>query len=84
VTPCSSCGKELTGEFAFCPFCGASQTDAPTSSPLEERKVVSVLFCDLVGFTAASEHADPGDVRVRIRPYHARLRDPEALSILEQ
>jgi class 3 adenylate cyclase len=33
-----------------------------------------VLFCDLVGFTAASEVADPEDVRARIRPYHARLR----------
>jgi class 3 adenylate cyclase len=42
---------------------------------LEERKVVSVLFCDLVGFTAASEAADPEDVRARIRPYHARLRE---------
>jgi class 3 adenylate cyclase len=41
---------------------------------LEERKVVSVLFCDLVGFTAASEHQDPEDVRARIRPYHHRLR----------
>ena len=36
--------------------------------------MVSVLFCDLVGFTAASEAADPEDVRARIRPYHARLR----------
>jgi class 3 adenylate cyclase len=35
---------------------------------------VTVLFCDLVGFTAASEAADPEDVRARIRPYHARLR----------
>ena len=40
----------------------------------EERKIVTVLFCDLVGFTAASEAADPEDVRARIRPYHARLR----------
>jgi class 3 adenylate cyclase/tetratricopeptide (TPR) repeat protein len=32
------------------------------------------LFCDLVGFTTASDHADPEDVRARIRPYHARLR----------
>jgi class 3 adenylate cyclase len=35
---------------------------------------VTVLFCDLVGFTAASEAADPEDVRARIRPYHSRLR----------
>jgi class 3 adenylate cyclase/tetratricopeptide (TPR) repeat protein len=40
----------------------------------EERKTVTVLFCDLVGFTAASDRADPEDVRARIRPYHARLR----------
>ena len=44
------------------------------SLALEERKVVSVLFCDLVGFTASSDAADPEDVRSRIRPYHARLR----------
>ena len=35
---------------------------------------MSVLFCDLVGFTAASERADPEDVRARLRPYHERLR----------
>ena len=35
---------------------------------------MSVLFCDLVGFTAASEAADPEDVRARVRPYHGRLR----------
>jgi class 3 adenylate cyclase/tetratricopeptide (TPR) repeat protein len=41
----------------------------------EERKVVTVLFCDLVDFTAASDAADPEDVRARLRPYHARLRE---------
>jgi class 3 adenylate cyclase/tetratricopeptide (TPR) repeat protein len=41
----------------------------------EERKVVSVLFCDLVGFTAASEFADPEDVRARLLAYHARVSD---------
>ena len=35
---------------------------------------MSVLFCDLVGFTAASEAADPEDVRARIRPYYASVR----------
>jgi predicted ATPase/class 3 adenylate cyclase len=44
------------------------------SRPAEERKTVTVLFCDLVGFTAASDRVDPEDVRARIRPYHARLR----------
>jgi class 3 adenylate cyclase/tetratricopeptide (TPR) repeat protein len=71
---CPSCGKELPGEFPFCPFCAAPLAEKPPTTQLEERKVVSVLFCDLVGFTAASEQADPEDVRARIRPYHARLR----------
>jgi class 3 adenylate cyclase len=75
VAVCPSCGKELPGEFPFCPFCGAALTGFPPAAALEERKVVSVLFCDLVGFTAASEQADPEDVRARIRPYHARLRE---------
>src|SRR5438093_6050847 len=74
VKACPSCGKELPGEFPFCPFCAAPLTHAPAATTLEERKVVSVLFCDLVGFTAASEQADPEDVRARLRPYHARLR----------
>ena len=40
----------------------------------EERKIVTVLFCDLVGFTARSDQQDPEDVQARLRPYHARLR----------
>jgi class 3 adenylate cyclase len=40
----------------------------------EERKIVSVLFCDLVGFTSASERADPEDVRARIGPYYQTVR----------
>ncbi|HSC50934.1 MAG TPA: adenylate/guanylate cyclase domain-containing protein, partial [Gaiellaceae bacterium] len=42
--------------------------------PREERKVVSVLFADLVGFTARSEQLDPEDVRATLSPYYARLR----------
>ncbi len=74
VPTCPSCGEELPGDFPFCPFCGAPLTVRPAAAVLEERKVVTVLFCDLVGFTAASDSADPEDVRARIRPYHARLR----------
>jgi class 3 adenylate cyclase len=35
---------------------------------------VSVLFCDLVGFTAASDGADPEEVQAALSPYHARAR----------
>ena len=74
MTTCSSCGNEVPDGSHFCNVCGAALTETPSAPSLEERKVVSVLFCDLVGFTAASEQQDPEDVRARIRPYHARLR----------
>ena len=45
-----------------------------TTGPREERKVVSVLFADLVGFTARAESLDPEDVAAVLRPYHERLR----------
>jgi class 3 adenylate cyclase/tetratricopeptide (TPR) repeat protein len=40
----------------------------------EERKVVSVLFVDLVDFTARSDQADPEDVRAMLLPYHSRVK----------
>ncbi|HET8651358.1 MAG TPA: adenylate/guanylate cyclase domain-containing protein [Gaiellaceae bacterium] len=43
-------------------------------SARRERKVVSVLFADLVGFTARSETLDPEDVEAILRPFHDRLR----------
>jgi class 3 adenylate cyclase/tetratricopeptide (TPR) repeat protein len=72
VSSCPACGEENPERANFCLECGAAL--AVASEALEERKVVTVLFCDLVGFTAASDAADPEDVRARIRPYHARLR----------
>ncbi|MGB2874912.1 MAG: adenylate/guanylate cyclase domain-containing protein [Gaiellaceae bacterium] len=74
MATCPSCGKELPGEFPFCPFCAAPLKPPPAPRLSEERKVVTVLFCDLVGFTARSDSADPEDVRARVRPYHQRLR----------
>ena len=44
------------------------------AEPRRERKVVTVLFADLVGFTARSEQLDPEDVDAVLRPYHERLR----------
>jgi len=69
---CARCGRENPDGFKFCGECGSALV-APSPSA-EERKLVTVLFCDLVGFTARSDRADPEDVRATLRPYHERLR----------
>ena len=69
---CPSCGRENPEGFGFCGFCGASLAGPAVGR--EERKVVTVLFCDLVGFTARSDRADPEDVKATLTPYHARLK----------
>jgi class 3 adenylate cyclase len=74
VPSCPSCGKDLPGEFPFCPFCAAPLTTTPHAAAAEERKIVTVVFVDLVGFTAQAEQLDPEDVRGVLSPYHARLR----------
>jgi class 3 adenylate cyclase len=40
----------------------------------EERKVVSILFVDLVEFTSRSDQADPEDVRAMLMPYYTRVK----------
>jgi class 3 adenylate cyclase len=70
---CPSCGRELPDSFPYCPFCGA-QIGVGGGARREERKVVTVLFADLVGFTARAESLDPEDVQGLLAPYHARLR----------
>jgi class 3 adenylate cyclase/tetratricopeptide (TPR) repeat protein len=70
---CAVCGQDNPGGFRFCGACGASLT-GPARAPAEERRLVTVLFCDLVGFTARSDQADPEDVGDLLRPYHIRLR----------
>jgi class 3 adenylate cyclase/tetratricopeptide (TPR) repeat protein len=70
---CAVCGQDNPGGFRFCGACGAPLT-APAAAPAEERRLVTVLFCDLVGFTARSDQADPEDVGALLRPYHVRQR----------
>jgi len=70
---CPACGQTTPEGFPRCANCGAPLAgEAPAAR--EERKVVTCLFCDLVGFTARAERLDPEDVRRVLQPYHARLR----------
>jgi class 3 adenylate cyclase len=70
---CQRCGEDNPERARFCLACATPLT-APTSRRREERKRVSVLFCDLVGFTSRSERLDVEDVRGLLAPYYARLR----------
>jgi class 3 adenylate cyclase/tetratricopeptide (TPR) repeat protein len=72
---CPACGEDNPDRARFCLNCASPLVTTTPASLAEERKVVTVLFSDLVGFTAASEGADPEDVRARVRPYHSRLRE---------
>jgi class 3 adenylate cyclase/tetratricopeptide (TPR) repeat protein len=71
---CLNCGQDNPSGFRFCGACGSPLVDLPPQPAGEERKVVTVLFCDLVGFTARADRADPEDVGAMLRPFHARLR----------
>jgi class 3 adenylate cyclase/tetratricopeptide (TPR) repeat protein len=73
VIVCPSCGEENPERARFCLSCGAGLAEAPVAGG-EERKIVSVLFVDLVGFTDRSDRADPEDVRATLRPYHERVK----------
>jgi class 3 adenylate cyclase/tetratricopeptide (TPR) repeat protein len=70
---CPNCGEENPERFRMCGFCGTALHQEATHEG-EERKVVSALFVDIVGFTARSHRADPEDVVAALAPYQARLR----------
>ena len=73
MTVCPRCGEENPDRARFCLACAAPLEEP--SPQQAERKVVSVLFVDLVGFTAGADAADPEDVHATLQPYHARVRE---------
>src|SRR5262249_1310560 len=69
---CQACGQENPSVARFCLGCGAPLDDRPKQP--DERRIVTIIFVDLVGFTARAERLDPEDGRALLTPYHDRVR----------
>jgi class 3 adenylate cyclase/tetratricopeptide (TPR) repeat protein len=86
---CPSCGEGVNSDARFCRNCGASlRADAspaavtsvepaapPPAAPVAERRLVSVLFADLVGFTTLAEDRDPESTRELLTRYFDTARE---------
>ena len=70
---CASCGSESEGDFAFCPYCGAALVAAPATAR-EQRKIVTVVFCDVAGSTSLGESVDPEALRSLLHRYFERIQ----------
>jgi class 3 adenylate cyclase len=69
---CVACGQENPPVARFCLSCGSSMAEAGRS--VDERRIVTIIFVDLVGFTGRAEKLDPEDVQALLAPYHHRVR----------
>jgi class 3 adenylate cyclase len=66
---CTNCGKQSEVSFAFCPYCAA-----PFSAERVQRKLVTVLFCDVVGSTALGEVVDAEAVRSLLALFFEQMK----------
>jgi class 3 adenylate cyclase/tetratricopeptide (TPR) repeat protein len=81
---CPSCGAAHGADDLFCVECGARLNEGaapavaapapPTVAPVAERRLVTVLFADLVGFTSLSEKQDSEEVRELLSRYFETCR----------
>src|SRR5436190_3748132 len=78
ASTCAACGSPNSPGVKFCGECGtalgAQAAPAPAATPAAERKMVTVLFADLVGFTAASERRDAEETRELLTRYFETCR----------
>src|SRR5213080_2276029 len=71
MATCAACGYRAEPGFRFCPECGAP---AEAADVREQRKVVTVLFCDITGSTQLGEDTDPERLRALLARYFERMR----------
>jgi class 3 adenylate cyclase/tetratricopeptide (TPR) repeat protein len=69
---CPRCGRDNPDGFRFCGFCAAPLAAPPAIG--EQRKTVTVLFCDVVGSTALGESTDPEALRSLLARYFEQMR----------
>jgi class 3 adenylate cyclase/tetratricopeptide (TPR) repeat protein len=72
VTTCSRCGEQVPGGSRFCPSCGAPLAEALAG---DRRKVVTVVFADVVGSTALGERVDPETLRWAMQRWFGRMTE---------
>ncbi|MFF9318711.1 adenylate/guanylate cyclase domain-containing protein [Streptomyces sp. NPDC014735] len=73
---CTSCQHQLPADARFCPSCGTPcPAAAATTPPGDERKLVTAVFCDLVGSTALSGQLDPETLRTVTLRYFAVMSE---------
>jgi class 3 adenylate cyclase len=73
VITCAECQQANPDGARFCNACGAELSQTPDTAR-EERRIVTILFADMAGFTARSELLDPEEVRAILDRYYSRLR----------
>ena len=79
---CPSCGTPNSPTVKFCGECGTAlaaqvpgeEHGRARATPVAERRLVTVLFADLVGFTAASESRDAEETRELLSRYFEQAR----------
>ncbi len=73
---CPACGRENPEDAIFCIYCGAKLDRERAHRALGERKLVTVLFADIAGFTSLSEELDPEEVLKLINTFFEKLEEP--------
>src|SRR5579859_2747009 len=74
MAECARCGEQNPDAARFCAACG-NELPPPPAIPLETRKTVTVLFCDVQGSTALGEQQDPEQVRRVLSRYFEVARE---------